>query len=115
METWEEVISGLERATARLVCIPADDFLEVAEAMNERSVAVAHLREFAEQPPEPISGGFVDRLKEDWKRGAAINQKLLLMRAAVRLEFSRAAEAGFMARSLSPGPTSAGSTLDVVG
>lgn len=114
-QTWEEVVSELERATARLNGIPTEDFLEVAQAMNARSVAVARLREFAAQPSEPITPPMLNRLKKDCKNGEAIDRKLLLMRAAVRAEFSQAAEAGFMVRSLQGGRSESRPVVDWVG
>jgi hypothetical protein len=106
-QSWEEVVSNLERATARLTGLPPDDILAVAQAMNDRSIAVARLREFAAQPPEPISPHLLDRLKEDCKSGEAIATNLLLLRAAARAEFSRFAEASFVLRSLDNGSAAA--------
>ena len=102
--TWQEVIAGLEHTTARLSVVMADDFPAVAQAMNERSTAVARLREFAAQAPEPITPALLDRLKQDFESGAAFSKRLLLVRAAVHADLCRATEAGFMARSLHAPP-----------
>ena len=101
--TWEDVVSSLEHTTACLLGVQAEDFLAVAQAMNDRSVAVAQLREFAAQPSEPITPPLLSRLRQDFESGAAFSKRLLLARAAAHAELCRVTEGGFMARSLNGG------------
>jgi hypothetical protein len=97
---WEETVAELERATARLALVRTEDFLEIAQAMNERSAAISRLRDLAESPGEQIPPVLLDRLKADFRNGEAVSHRVLLMRAGARAEASQLAESTFLARSL---------------
>jgi hypothetical protein len=112
---WEETIVQLERATARLKALPADDIAGIAEAMTERSTAILRLRDLAVQAPAVIPRQLLDRLKEDWRAGAAASKKLLLVRAATQSEYGRILEAAFLARSLQSGRAAARRRIDCTG
>lgn len=114
-QTWEEVVENLERATARLADVRTEDFLEVAKAMNDRSLAVQQLRGFAEHPAVPIEPPLLDRLTADFKNGAAAAEKLILMRAAARSELSRLTERAHLMNCLASTAPRAHQHLDCTG
>ena len=97
---WEEIVNELERATAQLHSVASDDFLEMADAMNRRSVAVQRLQELAHRPSSAIPPVLLERIQRDFRRGANLHEKLLLAQAAVRSEVSRVAETGHLMRAL---------------
>ena len=99
-QSWEKIVEDLEQTTARLKMVRADDYLAVVEAMNHRSLVIQQLREFAECPTSPITPNILDRLKEDFKSGTLVTEKMILSRAATRAELTRLAESGYLIRCL---------------
>ena len=114
-QTWEEVVGGLEEATARLAEVRTEDFLEVAKAMNGRSAAIQQLRGFAENPTAPITSPLLDRLTADFKNGAAAAEKLILMRAAARSELTQLTDRAHLMNCLASTAPRAHQHLDRTG
>jgi phytoene dehydrogenase-like protein len=98
--SWAEVVSRIERATARLEALPPDDTAAWMEALNERSRAIARLRELVADPPEPLRPALLERLEVQLAAAPALVNKLLLLRAAAQAELARITEAVYLARSL---------------
>lgn len=111
MPEWEQIVSELERATAKLAAAETRDLISLAQAMNERSLAVARLREAVAQPAAPVPPTLLDRIKSDIEAGAALAQRLLLLRAALRQEMGRVREDDHFLRSV-PTATRPAACLD---
>jgi hypothetical protein len=103
-ESWQEAVSRIERATARLHAIPPDDGAALIEVMSERSRAIARLGELIKQSSEPIPEPLLERLEAQLAATPAIANKFRLLRAAAQIELARITEAVFLARSLGRGP-----------
>lgn len=95
------LLAQLERVTARLERLPADEVEALTAAMNERSEAILGLRELVAQiPPEAVPPALLEALRNQLAATGIISRKLLVLRAAARAELARLLEAGFMTRSL---------------
>ena len=97
---WEEVVHQLEESTARLAAVSTADFVEVAEAMNARSVAIQQLQQFADKPSSTISTELLKRIRQDLENGALVRERLKLKRSTARAEMSRLAESSCLVRTL---------------
>lgn len=102
-DSWLEAVSQLEQATARVEALSPDDAAALIRAMNERSRAIARLRELLTQQPGPIPAPLLERLRAQLAANSRISRKLLLLQASARAELARITETAFLTRSLGGG------------
>ena len=112
MPEWEQILTELEHSTARVAAVASQDFISLAEAMNERSLAVARLGEAIAEPVAPITPGVIERIKADFENGAVLTERLLLMRAALRADVGSMAENSQLLRSLPSGSARPAARVD---
>jgi len=115
MKTTSELIDELEQATEALRDRDPEEFGAFLECMNERSRVLIELRDTVASGATGAGPADVERLTSNYREGVLLNQKLLIARAALRVECERVTQNHQVVRSLRKlGPDSSG-RLDVSG